>query len=162
MFTVTSIFYCMKQFYDRIVCKHKVAQVAAYELGVPLDTVMVQRTSSITSSNSQVTGGSITSEVNCQVSFVSSLLRKSSKESVRFCLNQFVWQLGSFPSLRVFGTSSYFFLTDCNRVLQSSEISHWPRSIKAKSRHCMEGCHCRVLQWKRGSRLLMHVRISLL
>uniref|UniRef100_H2YPE4 FAD-binding PCMH-type domain-containing protein n=1 Tax=Ciona savignyi TaxID=51511 RepID=H2YPE4_CIOSA len=44
----------------------KVAQVAAYEFGIPLDTIMVQRTSNITSVNSEVTGGSITSELNCK------------------------------------------------------------------------------------------------
>jgi len=45
----------------------QVAQVAAFALGIPVDDVLVQRTSSITSANSECTGGSITSEVTCKV-----------------------------------------------------------------------------------------------
>jgi len=45
----------------------QVAQVVAYKLGVPLDMVTVQRTNTITSANSEATGGSVTSEAVCQV-----------------------------------------------------------------------------------------------
>ncbi|XP_025087515.1 xanthine dehydrogenase-like [Pomacea canaliculata] len=43
----------------------KVAQVCAYELGVPLNLIRVQKGSSVTNANSMTTGGSITSELNC-------------------------------------------------------------------------------------------------
>lgn len=43
----------------------KVAQVCAYELGVPINLIQVKKTSSITNANSITTGGSITSELNC-------------------------------------------------------------------------------------------------
>ncbi|KAK7486654.1 hypothetical protein BaRGS_00022055, partial [Batillaria attramentaria] len=43
----------------------KVAQVCAYELGVPLSLIRVAKGSSLTNANSITTGGSITSELNC-------------------------------------------------------------------------------------------------
>jgi len=49
-----------------------VAQVVAYKLGVPLDMVTVQRTNTITSANSETTGGSVTSEAVCQVWIIGS------------------------------------------------------------------------------------------
>lgn len=45
----------------------QVAQVCAYELGVPLNLIRVQKGSSVTNANSMTTGGSITSELNCLV-----------------------------------------------------------------------------------------------
>lgn len=46
----------------------KVAQVAALTLGIPLVRIQVKPCSTITSPNSDSTGGSITSEANCRVS----------------------------------------------------------------------------------------------
>ena len=54
----------------------QVAQVVAYKLGIPLDMVTVQRTSTITSANSETTGGSVTSEAVCQVGDFSKLTNK--------------------------------------------------------------------------------------
>ena len=45
----------------------QVAQVCAYELGIPMDKVKVKATNSLTSANSITTGGSITSENCCEV-----------------------------------------------------------------------------------------------
>ena len=45
----------------------QVAQVCAYELGIPMETVNVKATNSMTSSNSITTGGSITSMNCCEV-----------------------------------------------------------------------------------------------
>ena len=42
--------------------------MVAYKLGISLDMIKVQRASTVTSANSTVTGGSVTSEVACQVS----------------------------------------------------------------------------------------------
>ncbi|CAK8698330.1 uncharacterized protein LOC143448853 [Clavelina lepadiformis] len=44
----------------------KVAQVAAYKLGISMDLISVQRASTLTGPNSQVTGGSMTSEATCK------------------------------------------------------------------------------------------------
>ncbi|XP_035659160.1 xanthine dehydrogenase/oxidase-like isoform X2 [Branchiostoma floridae] len=44
----------------------KVSQVAAATLGVPMETIHVMSTNSLTSPNSSDTGGSVTSELNCQ------------------------------------------------------------------------------------------------
>ncbi|XP_064601061.1 xanthine dehydrogenase-like [Liolophura sinensis] len=44
----------------------KVAQVCAYELGIPLDSVKVLPTNSSANANTAVTGGSTTSEQNCE------------------------------------------------------------------------------------------------
>ncbi|XP_055489384.1 uncharacterized protein LOC129695930 [Leucoraja erinacea] len=43
----------------------KVAQVCAYMLGIPIDTVLIKPTTTDSSPNSAATGGSITSELNC-------------------------------------------------------------------------------------------------
>ncbi|XP_063399739.1 xanthine dehydrogenase/oxidase-like [Mytilus trossulus] len=43
----------------------KVAQVCAYELGVPMDLIKVKANSSLTNANDYTTGGSITSELCC-------------------------------------------------------------------------------------------------
>lgn len=45
----------------------KVAQVCAYELGIPLETVTVRSPDNLVVANSITTGGSITSELVCQV-----------------------------------------------------------------------------------------------
>ena len=45
----------------------KVAQVAAMTLKVPIETVVIKSTSTLTSPNSITTGGSTTSEINCLV-----------------------------------------------------------------------------------------------
>ena len=45
----------------------KVAQVAAMTLGIPLEMVKVKPCSTLTNANTQTTGGSTTSEANCQV-----------------------------------------------------------------------------------------------
>ena len=47
----------------------QVAQVCAYELGIPMETVNVKATNSMTSSNSITTGGSITSMNCCEVNY---------------------------------------------------------------------------------------------
>jgi len=44
----------------------KLIQVVAYELGAPVDCVVVQRTSTVTSTNSTPTGSSTTSEMVCK------------------------------------------------------------------------------------------------
>lgn len=46
----------------------KVAQVVAFELGVPLETISVKETSVITNANAFPTAGSMTSELVCMVS----------------------------------------------------------------------------------------------
>jgi xanthine dehydrogenase/oxidase len=46
----------------------KVAQTAAYVLGVPLDKISVKPTNTLTSPNAILTGGSIGSEISCFVS----------------------------------------------------------------------------------------------
>nr|XP_002120933.2 xanthine dehydrogenase/oxidase-like [Ciona intestinalis] len=61
----------------------KVAQVAAYELGIPMDNVIVQRTTNITSMNSDVTGGSITSEINCKAVIGACKILKSRIQPVK-------------------------------------------------------------------------------
>ena len=43
------------------------AQVAAKELGIPLDYVKILPTNVLTNPNGTATGGSTTSEINCQV-----------------------------------------------------------------------------------------------
>ncbi|CAG2214889.1 XDH [Mytilus edulis] len=43
----------------------KVAQVCAYELGVPMDLIKIKANSSLTNANDYTTGGSITSELCC-------------------------------------------------------------------------------------------------
>ncbi|XP_061428611.1 LOW QUALITY PROTEIN: xanthine dehydrogenase-like [Lethenteron reissneri] len=43
----------------------KVAQVCAFELGVPVDIVSVKPTTTLCSPNAQATGGSVSSEINC-------------------------------------------------------------------------------------------------
>jgi hypothetical protein len=55
----------------------QVAQVVAHVLGVPLSTVTVHPSSSITAANSVVTGGSIGSEAVAYVGFVISFLFKN-------------------------------------------------------------------------------------
>lgn len=45
----------------------KVAQVAAMTLKVPMEKVIIKPTSTLTSPNSIMTGGSTTSELNCLV-----------------------------------------------------------------------------------------------
>ena len=45
----------------------KVAQVAAMTLGIPLEMVKVKPCSTLTNANTVATGGSTTSEANCQV-----------------------------------------------------------------------------------------------
>lgn len=45
----------------------QVAQVCAYELGIPMDMVKVKATDSLISANSATTGGSITTENCCEV-----------------------------------------------------------------------------------------------
>nr|CAB3267786.1 xanthine dehydrogenase/oxidase-like [Phallusia mammillata] len=61
----------------------KVAQVLSYELGVPVNDIMVQRTTSVTSPNSTATGGSITSEVTCKTVLECCKILKSRIEPVR-------------------------------------------------------------------------------
>ena len=46
----------------------KAAQVAAYVLGLPLEKISIKPTTSLTSPNAIVTGGSMTSEAVCYVS----------------------------------------------------------------------------------------------
>jgi xanthine dehydrogenase/oxidase len=46
----------------------KVAQVAALTLGIPMVKISIKACSTVTSPNSQATGGSTTSEINCMVS----------------------------------------------------------------------------------------------
>ena len=48
----------------------QVVQVAAFELGIPLSMIRVRPTESVTNSNSASTGGSITSELCCQVRII--------------------------------------------------------------------------------------------
>jgi xanthine dehydrogenase/oxidase len=45
----------------------KAAQVVAYELGIPVDLINVRKPENLISANSITTGGSITSELVCQV-----------------------------------------------------------------------------------------------
>ncbi len=51
----------------------KVAQVAAMALGIPLETIKVKPCSTLTNANTATTGGSTTSEANCQVWRLASL-----------------------------------------------------------------------------------------
>ncbi len=46
----------------------KVAQVAAKELGIPIERIKIKPSSTMTNANSVATGGSITSELCCLVS----------------------------------------------------------------------------------------------
>lgn len=46
----------------------KVAQVAAFALGVPLDSINVKPMDNVSSANSALTGSSCTSEMSCYVS----------------------------------------------------------------------------------------------
>ena len=48
----------------------QVAQVAAKTLGIPLELVKVKPSNTLTNPNGQATGGSITSELNCLVSYI--------------------------------------------------------------------------------------------
>jgi xanthine dehydrogenase/oxidase len=48
----------------------KVAQTAAFILGIPLDKISVKPSSSMTAPNAVCTGGSSGSEISCFVSFV--------------------------------------------------------------------------------------------
>ena len=48
----------------------QVAQVAAKTLGIPLELVKVKPSNTLTNPNGQATGGSITSELNCLVSYM--------------------------------------------------------------------------------------------
>ena len=47
----------------------QVAQVAAKMLGIPIDLVRILPTNSMTNPNGHKTGGSVTSESNCQVKY---------------------------------------------------------------------------------------------
>ena len=46
----------------------KVAQVAAKTLGIPLEMIKVKPSMTLTNPNGMMTGGAITSELNCFVS----------------------------------------------------------------------------------------------
>lgn len=48
----------------------KVAQVAAFALGLPLESISVKPMDNVTSANAMVTGSSVTSEMSCYVSRV--------------------------------------------------------------------------------------------
>ena len=45
----------------------QVAQVCAYELGIPLSKVCIRSNNTLVNSNSVTTGGSVTSELCCKV-----------------------------------------------------------------------------------------------
>lgn len=48
----------------------KVAQVCAYKLNIPLSKIQVKPSNSLSNPNNPCTGGSVTSETVCLVSFV--------------------------------------------------------------------------------------------
>lgn len=52
-----------------IITNLQAIQVAAHTLGIPMDNIKVQATSSSYNVNSSTTGGSVTSDMNCLVSF---------------------------------------------------------------------------------------------
>ena len=54
---------------DMIILEHfiQVAQVAANALGIDLNLIEIKPTNSLTNPNGMTTGGSVTSELNCQV-----------------------------------------------------------------------------------------------
>ena len=49
-------------------CFMQVAQVAAKTLGIPIEMIKIKPSNSLTNPNTQATGGSMTSELNCLVS----------------------------------------------------------------------------------------------
>lgn len=52
----------------------KVAQVAAFALGVPLDSISVKPMDNVSSANAALTGSSVTSEMACYVSIICLLI----------------------------------------------------------------------------------------
>lgn len=63
----------------------KVAQVAAFTLGIPLESISIKPNSNVTSANSIVTGSSSTSEMSCFVRIFFAIQRKH-KIKCKCCL----------------------------------------------------------------------------
>ncbi|XP_044006015.1 xanthine dehydrogenase/oxidase-like [Aphidius gifuensis] len=70
----------------------KVAQVAAYTLGIDLDMVNVKPTNNMTSPNNSVTGGSITSESSCHATMIACKEILSRLTPIREKLNNPTWK----------------------------------------------------------------------